>query len=298
MFGSATRPSSGAWVADITNTEDRSRAFARLDSGFSMGRILGPALAGFLLLISYTAPFYLFAFMAFIVIILITRQKAYKGFEALPEDHVFIKTYDPRVWPFLVVSAAFGICNAALVQTSSFYFQDVIVPFSENYIAIASAGFMLSALGILMGQLIIADRLQTSPGSLIRAGTIFLCLSLLGVALSNTLLEIYTSLFLYGVGGGMLGPGISSSLSLSVGKENQGAASGFLGMVIPVGHVISPIIAMPLYVLSPKAPYLLGVFVMFLAIVFVFFNQRHQWIRKKGYRKLPTKTIDDSLDIG
>jgi len=298
MFGSATRPSSGAWVADITNTEDRSRAFARLDSGFSMGRILGPALAGFLLLISYTAPFYLFAFMAFIVIILITRQKAYKGSEALPEDHVFIKTYDPRVWPFLVVSAAFGICNAALVQTSSFYFQDVIVPFSENYIAIASAGFMLSALGILMGQLIIADRLQTSPGSLIRAGTIFLCLSLLGVALSNTLLEIYTSLFLYGVGGGMLGPGISSSLSLSVGKENQGAASGFLGMVIPVGHVISPIIAMPLYVLSPKAPYLLGVFVMFLAIVFVFFNQRHQWIRKKGYRKLPTKTIDDSLDIG
>jgi MFS family permease len=96
----------------------------------------------------------------------------------------------------------------------------------------------------------------------------------------------------------MLGPGISSSLSLSVGKENQGAASGFLGMVIPVGHVISPIIAMPLYVLSPKAPYLLGVFVMFLTIVFVFFNSRHQWIRKKSYRKLPTKTIDDSLDIG
>jgi hypothetical protein len=55
---------------------------------------------------------------------------------------------------------------------------------------------------------------------------------------------------------------------------------------------------MPLYILSPKAPYLLGVFVMFLAIVFVFFNSRHQWIRKKGYRKLPTKTIDDSLDIG
>ena len=32
MFGSATRPSSGAWVADITDAEDRSRAFARLDS--------------------------------------------------------------------------------------------------------------------------------------------------------------------------------------------------------------------------------------------------------------------------
>jgi len=297
MFGSATRPSSGAWVADITNPEDRSRAFARLDSGFSMGRIIGPALAGFLLLISYTAPFYLFAFMAFIVIILITRQKAYKGSKLLSKDHVFIKTYDPRVWPFLIVSAAFGICNASLVQTSSFYFQDVIVPGSENYIAMASVGFMLSALGILTGQLIIADRLQTSPGSLIRAGTLFLSLSLLGISLSSSLIEIYISLFLYGIGGGMLGPGISSSLSLSVGKENQGAASGFLGMVIPIGHVISPLIAMPLYTLSPKAPYLLGVLVMVLAVAFINFNSRHQWIRKKGYREVPLKTVQDSLDI-
>ena len=55
IFGSATRPSSGGWVADISSTESRSRAFARLDSGFSMGRILGPAVAGLLLLVSYTA---------------------------------------------------------------------------------------------------------------------------------------------------------------------------------------------------------------------------------------------------
>ena len=58
---------------------------------------------------------------------------------------------------------------------------------------------------------------------------------------------MYISLFFYGLGGGMLSPGVSSSLSISVGKENQGSASGFLGMVIPVGHVISPIISMPLY---------------------------------------------------
>ena len=39
IFGSATRPSSGGWIADISSIESRSRAFARLDSGFSMGRI-------------------------------------------------------------------------------------------------------------------------------------------------------------------------------------------------------------------------------------------------------------------
>ena len=285
MFGSATRPAAGAWVADITNPEERSRAFARLDSGFSMGRIFGPAVAGFLLLISYTAPFYLFASMALIVILLITKQKAYKGNSDLTGTNTSIKATSKEVWPFLVVSAAFGICNAALVQTSSFYFQDVITSGAENYIALASVGFMLSALGILTGQLLVADRMQTSPGSLIRLGSLFLCVSLVGIGFSSSLSQVYIALYFYGMGGGMLGPGISSSLSLSVGKDNQGAASGFLGMVIPVGHVISPLLAMPLYMVLPSAPYFLGAIIMLVAMIFIVTNKRHLWVRNKEYKK-------------
>ena len=285
MFGSATRPAAGAWVADITNPEERSRAFARLDSGFSMGRIFGPAVAGFLLLVSYTAPFYLFASMALIVILLITKQKAYKGNSDLTETNTSIKATSKEVWPFLVVSAAFGICNAALVQTSSFYFQDVITRGAENYIALASVGFMLSALGILTGQLLVADRMQTSPGSLIRLGSLFLCVSLVGIGFSSSLSQVYIALYFYGMGGGMLGPGISSSLSLSVGKDNQGAASGFLGMVIPVGHVISPLLAMPLYMVLPSAPYFLGAIIMLVAMIFIVTNKRHLWVRNKEYKK-------------
>ena len=284
MFGSATRPSSGGWVADISSIHSRSRAFARLDSGFSMGRILGPAIAGLLLLVSYTAPFFFFAAGAFIVIIFVCFQDSPPRI-TFKESHNKLSLFDVKVWPFLIVSAGFGISNAALVQTSSFFFQDVITPASENYIALASIGFMLSALGVLNGQLLIADRLQTSPGSLVKLGVILNFLSLLGYAFSNSLVEVYICLFFYGLGGGMLGPGISSSLSLSVGKEYQGAAGGFLGMVIPVGHVISPLVSMPLYMLNPSMPYLLGASLMFFATIFVFTNKRHKWIRDKNYRE-------------
>ena len=284
IFGSATRPSSGGWVADISSTESRSRAFARLDSGFSMGRIMGPAVAGLLLLVSYTAPFFFFATGAFIVIIFVTFQKSPPQF-SYKETIKKLSMFDSRVWPFLIVSAGFGISNAALVQTSSFFFQDVITPSSDNYIALASIGFMLSALGVLNGQLLIADRLQTSPGSLVKLGVILNFLSLTGYAFSTSLVEVYICLFFYGLGGGMLGPGISSSLSLSVGKEYQGAAGGFLGMVIPVGHVISPLVSMPLYILSPSLPYLLGASLMFFAMIFIFINKRHKWIRDKNYRE-------------
>jgi|TARA_B100000073_G_scaffold281095_1_gene241800 MFS family permease len=284
IFGSATRPSSGGWVADISSINSRSRAFARLDSGFSMGRILGPALAGLLLLVSYTAPFFFFAAGAFIVIVLVIFQQSPPKISSSKEVKK-LSMFDSRVWPFLIVSAAFGICNASLFQTSSFFFQDVITPSSENYIALASVGFMLTGLGVLNGQLLIADRLQTSPGSLIKLGVIFNCLSLLGYAYSSSLVQVYICLFFFGLGNGMLGPGISSSLSLSVGKDYQGVAGGFLGMVIPIGHVASPLISMPLYTINPVYPYILGSSLMFLCTVFIFTNKRHKWIRDKHYRE-------------
>ena len=284
IFGSATRPSSGGWVADISSINSRSRAFARLDSGFSMGRILGPALAGLLLLVSYTAPFFFFAAGAFIVIVLVIFQQSPPKISSSKEIKK-LSMFDSRVWPFLIVSAAFGICNASLFQTSSFFFQDVITPSSENYIALASVGFMLTGLGVLNGQLLIADRLQTSPGSLIKLGVIFNCLSLLGYAYSSSLVQVYICLFFFGLGNGMLGPGISSSLSLSVGKDYQGVAGGFLGMVIPIGHVASPLISMPLCTINPVYPYILGSSLMFLCTVFIFTNKRHKWIRDKHYRE-------------
>ena len=284
IFGSATRPSSGGWIADISSINSRSRAFARLDSGFSIGRILGPALAGLLLLVSYTAPFFFFAAGAFIVIVLVIFQQSPPKISSSKEVKK-LSMFDSRVWPFLIVSAAFGICNASLFQTSSFFFQDVITPSSENYIALASVGFMLTGLGVLNGQLLIADRLQTSPGSLIKLGVIFNCLSLLGYAYSSSLVQVYICLFFFGLGNGMLGPGISSSLSLSVGKDYQGVAGGFLGMVIPIGHVASPLISMPLYTLNPVYPYILGSSLMFLCTVFIFTNKRHKWIRDKHYRE-------------
>jgi MFS family permease len=249
-----------------------------------MGRILGPALAGLLLLVSYTAPFFFFAAGAFIVIFLVIFQKSPPKTPSANEVKK-LSMLDSRVWPFLVVSAAFGICNASLFQTSSFFFQDVITPSSDNYIALASIGFMLTGLGVLNGQLLVADRLQTSPGSLIKLGVILNCISLVGYAFSSSLVQVYICLFFFGLGNGMLGPGISSSLSLSVGKDYQGAAGGFLGMVIPVGHVASPIISMPLYTINPIYPYLLGASLMFLCTLFIFTNKRHKWIRDKHYRE-------------
>ena len=56
-------------------------------------------------------------------------------------------------------------------------------------------------------------------------------------------------------------------------------------MVIPIGHIASPLISMPLYTLNPSYPYLMGSSVMLMALVFIFLSKRHKWIRDKNYRE-------------
>mgnify|MGYP001361333522 CR=1 FL=1 len=296
VLGSATRPGAGAWVADVTTKDQRSGGFGRLNAGFSAGRIVGPAIAGFLLVISYTLPFYIFSIGLFFISIILLKQPSVH-FQKKEEQISDLKMLDNRVWPFLVIGITLGICNAALVQTTSFYFQDVIVPSVQNPITYASIGFMLGAFGSIIGQLLIADKLRVSPGSLIRYGTLVMAIALLSISASNTLKLIYISLFLFGLGQGTQSTGLAAAISLSVGQEHQGKANGFMGMVIPVGHIFSPLIAMPLYMASPHYPYLLGFTIMFFSFIFIQFNTRHKWIRKKGYKRVElerTQSLEES----
>ena len=45
-----------AYVADITEPKDRARAYGLIGAAFGLGFILGPALSGVLVRVSYTAP--------------------------------------------------------------------------------------------------------------------------------------------------------------------------------------------------------------------------------------------------
>jgi len=286
ILGSATRPAAGAWIADVTDLNERSAGYGRLNSGFSAGRIVGPAIAGFLLLISYTLPFYIFSFGLLVTVLVLVRQPSKNKYVKSEVKESKLKLFDNSVWPFILVAACMGICNATLVQTTSFYFQDVITPEASNPITFASIGFMFVAFGSLVGQLFVADKLRISPGSLVRYGTLVTAISLFFISFSYSLTTIYISFFLIGLGQGTQSTGLSAALSLSVGQENQGKANGFMGMILPVGHVISPAVAMPLYMASPELPYLLGSCAMFLALIFIQTNSRHKWIRKKGYRHI------------
>ena len=67
------------------------------------------------------------------------------------------------------------------------------------------------------------------------------------------------------------------SLSLAQSTDNQGKAAGYLGSVMPIGHVLTPIIAMPIYQLSPEYLYFFSAFLCFVSLLFIML---HPMLRK------------------
>jgi hypothetical protein len=61
---------------------------------------------------------------------------------------------------------------------------------------------------------------------------------------------------------------------LSVKKNEQGAANGWMGTVFPIGHLITPFTIMPLYMINPNFPYLMISALALLLIIFILLNQK------------------------
>ena len=278
LLGSAVRPSAGGRIADITDTTNRTSGFARLDAGWQFGVVLGPIAVGLIMLLSNNnllMPFIFIGAMGLLIGIFnfnLLKKDDSSFFNK--ENNIQLKFSDSRVLPSLIVAAFLGISNACIVLTSSLFVNDVILKSSEDLYFFVSIGFAIVALSGLITQLLIVDKFLIDPKKLVFVG--LLIMATVFYLLSNTkeINFFYVLLAIYGFGGGLARPGNVSILSLSVNSNEQGSASGLMGTVFPLGHLLTPFSIMPLYMINPSYPYLLISFLGLFLILYMFYNQK------------------------
>ena len=278
LLGSAVRPSAGGRIADITDTTNRTSGFARLDAGWQFGVVLGPIAVGLIMLLSNNnllMPFIFLGAMGLLIGIFnfnLLKKDDSSFFNK--ENNIQLKFSDRRVLPSLIIAAFLGISNACIVLTSSLFVNDVILKSSEDLYFFVSIGFAIVALSGLITQLLIVDKFLIDPKKLVFVG--LLIMATVFYLLSNTkeINFFYVLLAIYGFGGGLARPGNISILSLSVNSNEQGSASGLMGTVFPLGHLLTPFSIMPLYMINPSYPYLLISFLGLFLILYMFYNQK------------------------
>ncbi len=269
LVGSATRPASFAYIADITSKNNRTVKFARLESSFLLGTVAGPLVGGFLFLISNETPFYVFSGLAFIAAIGI-----YRKLDSVTKKKNTVKKlnkinwYSSTIWPFLAFAAVLSLCQASLLQSIGFYITDLYSDF-ENLPTLISMTFALLSISTIVSQYIFTDAFPMNNFNLLLFGTLLLIFSYFTMAFYQTISVYYLSIIVLGFGFGMTRPALASSLSLAQSPENQGSAAGYLGSVIPIGHMTTPFIAMPIYSINPAYLYYFSSVLCITLIIFI-----------------------------
>ena len=267
IIGSATRPASFAYIADTSTREERTLEFARMESSFLVGTVAGPLLGGALFLITKETPFYLFSALALIASLgIFFNLKQYAPKER--DIKVLKISYKSNnVWPFLFLAALTSLCQASLLQSIGFFITDTFSNLNDLPILI-SISFALISISAIVSQYLFTDLIALNNYKLLILGSFLMIFSYYAMAYANTIAIYYLTLIFNGFGVGMIRPATASSLSLNQLSENQGSAAGYLGSVMPIGHMMVPLIAMPIYTIQPNYLY---VFSSGLCILIIFF---------------------------
>ena len=275
-IGAASRPASGAYVADVTSEEERSSGMGKFGAANNIGTILGPVLVGSLVGLNiFNIQIEQFGLLTpLIVMSMIMALAALFVYLYLPDNRINSdeKIQDTKiVLDFnlkLLISIGVIVFTAfAIVQSvTAFYIQD---RFGYDLGQTAQTTALLlgtMALMSIVSQLTIVQKYKGGPLNLIRFSIPLFILSSVLIIFSPNFLFIYIGMAAMGLGMGLASPGYTSAASLNADKDNQGAAVG-LAMVAPgIGFALGPFLSGILYSYSMNIPF---IFILPLFLILV-----------------------------
>ena len=278
-IGAASRPASGAYVADVTSEEDRSSGMGKFGAANNIGTILGPVLVGSLvglnifginipqfgLLTPLIVMSILMAIAAVFVYIFLPSGDSVSEAETNGSGIVFDRNLKLLLAIGVIIFTAF-----ALVQSiTAFYIQD---RFAYNLDETAKTTALLlgtMAFMAIISQLTIVQKYKGSPLNLIKFSLPLFILSCLFIIFSPNFLFLYAGMAFMGLGMGLASPGYTSAASLNADKDKQGAAVG-LAMVAPgIGFALGPLLSGFLYSSSMNLPFIFILPLFLIIIVFI-----------------------------
>ena len=281
---SATMPAATAYMADITDTANRTKGMAATGAAGNIGSIIGPALAT-LTTISLLAPLWLMAFVTFVNALVLWR------FMPEPRHHLpqtqpqaagaagaavkaRVRFTDKRILPFLIVGILIFTGFAMTQQTMGFRFQDALELTTAETTSTFGIAMMLMAVCSLLTQTFIVRRLSISPFALLRAAVPLIAISFLMIAITDTRLMFTIALMIQGIGMGLASPGFMAGASLAVGAGEQGGVSGIAAACPALGFFIGPMAGGALYQIDHELPYICATVLYVLLFLILSFQKR------------------------
>jgi MFS family permease len=287
-FGSATPSATQAYLASRTRRSARVEALSTLSSSFSLGTIIGPALAPLFVLplVGLAGPLFAFALVGIAVFTAILlglpddskpRQgrrrghgaaMSYPSLASAPTGASIIaatrprgkplKWNDPRIGRWITAGVVTGHAQAATLACIGFFVIDrlQLQPHgSEKEISIV---MMAGAAGTLAAQWGLIPRLGLGPRALILWGAIIAAAGMMVTIAAGDLYGIVLGFGISCLGFGFTRPGFTAGASLAVPLAEQGGVAGVVTAANGSCYVLAPAAGMLLYAADPHWPFMAG----------------------------------------
>jgi DHA1 family tetracycline resistance protein-like MFS transporter len=233
-----------AYIADITTEENRAKAFGVLGAAFGLGFIVGPGLGAALSHISYTAPIWAAA--------VITVIAAALAFFWLPET--IHRTHAGGRSPWQALGDSWRLPHLRVLFTIDFVYWTAFAVYQTTFALFgarrfgfdaAHTGYLLSAFGFLgvvvQGGLVgpIVKAMGERPT--LAAGLVSAAIGWGGSALTHSLPVFVAMLVPGAIGIGLCNATLSSLISKSASRGEQGRVQGAAGALESLGRTLGPV---------------------------------------------------------
>jgi multidrug resistance protein len=234
-----------AYVADLVEAKDRSRAFGLIGATFAAGMTLGPATAGLLFAkFGFPAPFLaasaLQLITLFLTIFLLPESKSKKHED---EEHVgfreILGTFtNPRFSPLLVQKLAlslamygwFAVIALYLAGQLGFGVGDTTVYFS----IFAIANLLINGFGIGKASNKLGDRVMSS------LGLVLLVCAFAAVPFTHNTIVLALVMVLFACGMAFANNGITAMISNAASNREQGTVLGVSSSLDSLSGILAP----------------------------------------------------------
>jgi len=248
------QPASMAAMTDATTPVNRAAGLGMLGAGMSIGSILGPAGAAALAPFGALAP--LWGTIVFCILVGIVLGYALP--KTIPRDRAMprpkpLAMLDPRVRPHLAFLVAYFICVGMIQQTLGWFIEDrydlgaLGEKSGETAVLYTGIVFACMAVATIAVQFGYISRYKPDPRKLLPVGLGIVVVGYIGADTLMSFPLLCASFFIVGVGSAMAIPSANALGSLSVSREEQGAAAALMSAAPPAGFIFGPLLGAVLY---------------------------------------------------
>jgi MFS family permease len=243
-----------AYIADVTEAENRAKSFGIIGIAFGIGFLVGPGISGFLAQYNNTYPIFAAAGLSFTSIMctyfLLPSVTAHEHPEIEGGSSRWTALFDsfkdrqlgPLLWQFFAFVFAFStfFSGFALFAERRFFYNGM--PFGPKEVGylFAFSGFI----GVLiqgggMGRLV----KTFGESSLVQTGFITMAISFALLAGIHGIPMLLVAIGLLTFGSSVLRPSLTSLITMRAARNRQGMVLGITQVLMAIAQIIAPVIA-------------------------------------------------------